>query len=111
MRNGSTDFTVPFGLSFATTTSPPIFFVLFQEPCRAMKMALTVFSREHAARVEAHAERRTVRAEQGDGLDELIARVAPTDFAVREVPLVTVREAEMLASLGDTVELVLGEVL
>src|SRR5438128_2128485 len=63
---------------------------------------------EHAAGVEAHAERRAVRAEQGDRLDELVTRPAPAELAVREIALVTVREAEMLADLGDAIELVLG---
>ena len=38
-------------------------------------------------------------------------RAAPTELAVRKIALVTVWEAEMLADPGDTVELVLGQVL
>ena len=40
MINGVHNLTVPSELSIATTMSPPIFFVLFHDPCRAMKSAL-----------------------------------------------------------------------
>jgi hypothetical protein len=49
-----------------------------------------------------------MRAEQGNRLDELVARATPAKLAVREVTLMTVWKAEMLADLGDAVELVLG---
>src|SRR5207245_9480663 len=71
---------------------------------------ILVLAREHFARVEPHAERGRVRAEQGDRLLELVARASPAQLAIREVTLVTVREAEMLTDLGNAVELVFGQV-
>ena len=63
------------------------------------------------AGVEAHAERGRMRAELGDRLHELVAGAAPAHLAIGEVALVAIREAEMLAGLGDAVELVLRQVL
>src|SRR4029434_361721 len=41
---------------------------------------------------------------------QLIARASPAHLAVREVALMAIREAEMLAGLGDPVELVFRQV-
>ena len=71
---------------------------------------ILVLARKHFARVEPHAERGRVRAEQRNRLLEFVARASPTHLAIREVALMAVREAEMLADLGDPVELVFGQV-
>jgi len=42
---------------------------------------------------------------------ELVARAAPAELAIREGALVAVWETEVLASLGDAVELIFGQVL
>jgi hypothetical protein len=49
--------------------------------------------------------------QQGDWLLELIARAAPALLTICEGALVTVRETEVLADLGDAVELVFRQVL
>src|SRR4029434_7215408 len=51
-----------------------------------------------------------MRAEKSNGLLELVAGATPAHLAIREVPLVAVREAEMLADLGDPVELIFRQV-
>src|SRR3989454_5705115 len=52
-----------------------------------------------------------MRAHQSDRLLELVARATPAHLAIREGAVVAVREAEMLAGLGDAIELVFGQVL
>jgi hypothetical protein len=47
---------------------------------------------------------------QGDRRGELGAGAAPANLAVREIALVTIGKAKMLANLGDTVELILRQV-
>src|SRR5262249_25920292 len=72
---------------------------------------VAVGGREHGPRVEAHAQGSRVRPEQRNRLGELVARVAPSELLVRDVALVTVREAEVvLAGLGHPVEFVFGNV-
>src|SRR5262245_58603058 len=71
---------------------------------------VAVFLGEHGAGVEAHAKRGRMRPEQRNRLLELVARTAPTHLAVGEIPLMAVREAEVLTDLGDAVELVIGQV-
>ena len=64
---------------------------------------VAVFWREHGARIEAHTGRGRVWTQQGDRFLELIARAAPAHLAIRESALMAVREAEVLATLGDAV--------
>src|SRR5215510_14074885 len=70
-----------------------------------------VFRREHFPCVEAHAETGRVRAGQHDRWFELLARAPPAEFRIGEIALVAKRRAEMLAYLGDAVELVLWHIL
>jgi hypothetical protein len=65
-----------------------------------------VLGREHLARVEAHAERRHVRAEDLRRPRELVARAARPELGVERVALVAVREAEVHPGLRRVVELV-----
>src|SRR4029453_10521569 len=66
-----------------------------------------VLGREHIAGVEAHAERRGVRTEEGCRRLELAAAMAPAELRVAEVALVAERIAEvLLAGRRDAVELV-----
>ena len=75
-----------------------------------MKIAFLYSAGNMRAGVEAHAERGRMRAQQRDRLLELVARAPPAHLAIGEVALVAIREAEMLADLGDAVELVFGQV-
>src|SRR5262245_21864174 len=70
-----------------------------------------VFRREHFPCVEAHAETGRVRTGQHDRWFELLARASPAEFRIGEIALVAKRRAEMLAYLGDSVELVLRHIL
>ena len=51
-----------------------------------------------------------MRAEQRDRLLVIVARAPPAHLAIREIALVAIREAEMLADRGDAIELVFGQV-
>src|SRR5262249_956057 len=64
---------------------------------------------EHRAGIEAHAERSRMRTELGDRRHELAAGVSPPELVVGNVALVAVGVAEVLAHLGDAVELVVGQ--
>ena len=52
---------------------------------------VAIFGREHVAGIEPHAERGCMRAQQCDRLGELVARVAPPEFLIGNVALVTVQ--------------------
>src|SRR2546426_2158689 len=56
-----------------------------------------VLLREHVAGVEAQAERRTVRAQQGGRPRELVTGSTPTKLGIRQVSLMAERETEVLS--------------
>src|SRR5262252_2269187 len=72
---------------------------------------IAIRGREHAAGIEAHAERAGMRADQRDRRLEFAALSSPTELVVWHVALVAKRVAEMLPGLGHPVELVVGDVL
>src|ERR1700737_3222483 len=73
---------------------------------------IAIGDRERRAGVEAYSERRHVRAQQRNGLGELVAGATPSKLLVRDVALVAIGKAEIvLAGLGYSVELVLRDVL
>src|SRR6185295_3542189 len=65
---------------------------------------VAVFGREHAAGVEAHAERGDVRAKFLRGRLELRAIAVAAEFRVGQIALVAVREAEMHAGARRVVQ-------
>ena len=69
-----------------------------------------VFGWEHAAGIEPHAERSTVRSQQSDRLGELVAGAAPSELVVSDVALMAERVAEVLPDLRPSIELVLRHV-
>src|SRR5262245_38654179 len=71
---------------------------------------ILVLARKHFSRVEPHAQRGGVWTEQGNGLLKLVAGASPAHLAICEVALMTIREAKMLAKLGDPVELVCRQI-
>src|SRR5258707_11040420 len=70
-----------------------------------------VLGGELIAGVELHAERRHMRAEIEDGRGELRALVTHREFRIRQIALVAIGIAEMLADLRDHVELVTRDVV
>jgi hypothetical protein len=59
--------------------------------------------------VEAHAERRRMRAQQRDRLGELVAAVAPAELLVRDIALMAIGEPEIvLPGMGEPVGLSCG---
>src|SRR5262249_45535213 len=73
--------------------------------------ATAISLREHRASVEAHAERRRMRSELGDRRHVLAAGVPCAKLVVRQVALMAIRKAEVLARLADAIELVVGQVV
>src|SRR6266446_6395003 len=72
---------------------------------------VAILRREHIPGVEPHPERGRMRAQQCDRLGELVARVTPPEFLIRNVALVAIRVAEVvLAGLGEPIELVFRDV-
>src|SRR4029077_17744405 len=71
---------------------------------------VAIFGRENGAGVEPHAERRGVRAHQRDRPYKFTAAMAPAEFGIGNIALIAIRRAEMLADLGDAVELVVGDI-
>src|SRR5215813_9076188 len=109
--NGSQDFTLPSGLSFTTTTSPPSLVVLIPRAVAGDEDRVAIGSRKHLAGVKAHAERGRVRAEQRNRRLEVAAAAPPAKLVVGHIALVAIGIAEMLPGLGDAVELVVGQIL
>src|SRR4029077_5854886 len=70
-----------------------------------------VLRREHAARVEAQAEAGRVRTGQQDRRGKLAARVTPAEFWIGNIALIAIWRAEVLAHLGEAVELIFRNVL
>src|SRR5215475_7963717 len=72
---------------------------------------IAIGSRKHLAGVKAHAERGRMRTEQRNRRLEVAAAAPPAELVVGHIALVTIGIAEMLPSLGDAVELVVGQIL
>jgi hypothetical protein len=77
----------------------------------AMNMPLRYSAGNIEPAVEAHAERRDVRAELGGGGVELAARAALAELRVEQVALVAVRIAEVHSLLRGAVQRVLGQLV
>src|SRR5216684_4705630 len=72
---------------------------------------VAILGGEHLSGIEAHAERGGMRAEQRHRRLELAARAAPAELIVGNIALMAIGVAEMLARLGDPVELVVRQLL
>src|SRR5215510_6283164 len=71
---------------------------------------ILILARKHFTRVKPHAERGRVRTQQRNRLLKFIAGASPTHLAIREVALMTIREAKMLSKFGDPVKLVFRQI-
>src|SRR6516162_6676736 len=112
VMKGSIDLTVPSGLRCATTTSPPILWLLFHEPWRAMKIALRYEAGNICPVLEAHAERRRMRPELRNWFGELTAAVTPAVYRILNIAAGAIGETEIVFSgVENPVQLVLRLVL
>ena len=89
-----------------SATRYPTFFFRFHEPCSAMKIWPRVLRGEHSPLVEAHAERRDMRAQLQRGRDEVAARELPAELRIGHVAAVAIRESEVETLARCAVQLV-----
>jgi len=88
------------------TTSPPIFTLRFQDPCRRKEDHVAIFIGQARCRCRTSSPARRVGPEQCDRLGELAAGAPPAEFGVGEVALVAIGDSRScLAGLGDAIEL------